>query len=240
MQLQNKEAYESLMDWLPKMSETELNDAETVNHIDETLFGEKDTLLGYNKGDIQDIVNYYRQIRELPKLIDFEEHSNYDISLVVKNAVEAGGDIIDFADEEWEKNKDKWSAFFGVNNAKAFRQLVFKERDKQKHPEDYETGFAEPITENELIKIKELPLQEIKERYPEPGFKLRDEVFKRYTDDEGNYFSKESGYRSKNKLDFQIDHIIPLSQGGFTEPDNLQLLAVKENLIKSDKYNEDI
>lgn len=52
MQLQSKEAYESLMDWLPKMSETELNDAETVNHIDETLFGEKDTLLGYNKGDI--------------------------------------------------------------------------------------------------------------------------------------------------------------------------------------------
>ncbi|MCD8238633.1 MAG: DEAD/DEAH box helicase family protein [Clostridiales bacterium] len=235
-----KEAYESLMAWLPDVSEEELESPELADHIDETLFGEKEALLGYNKGDIEDIVNYYSQTGELPKLIDFEERSNYDISLVVKNAVEAGGDIIDFADEEWEKNKDKWSAFFGVNNAKAFRQLVFKERDKQKHPEDYETGFAEPITENELIKIKELPLQEIKERYPELGFKLRDEIFRRYTDDEGFYFSKESGCRSKNKLDFQIDHIIPLSQGGFTEPENLQLLTVKENLIKSDKYSEDL
>lgn len=51
----------------------------------------------------------------------------------------------------------------------------------------------------------------------------------------GYFFSAESGYRSKNRLDFQIDHIQPMSQGGKTTLDNLQLLTRKENGTKGDK-----
>lgn len=58
----------------------------------------------------------------------------------------------------------------------------------------------------------------------------------KYTDEEGYYFSASGNYRSKNKLDFQIDHIKPMALGGETVLDNLQLLTKRENAIKADTY----
>lgn len=100
-----------------------------------------------------------------------------------------------------------------------------------------ERGAAsvKPITEKEKVRIQELPLYEIRRRFPELGERLRDIVFDKYTDNEGYHISAQSGFRSKNKLDFQIDHIEPMAHGGLTVPDNLQLLRRDENMSKSDK-----
>jgi hypothetical protein len=91
-----------------------------------------------------------------------------------------------------------------------------------------------------IIEIQDLSLHEIKRRYPAIGQDLIDGVYSKFTDAEGYYFSAKrdkSGhqYRSKNKLDFQIDHIKPMSKGGKTVPENLQLLTRAENMRKSDK-----
>lgn len=92
-----------------------------------------------------------------------------------------------------------------------------------------------PITQQEEIRIQNLPLEEIRRRYPELGEKLRNTVFEKYQDEEGYYFSADSGYRSKNKLDFQIDHIRPMKHGSLTCLENLQLLTRHENALKSDQ-----
>ena len=62
-----------------------------------------------------------------------------------------------------------------------------------------------------------------------------DEVFKKFTDKDGFYFSAESGYKSKNKLDFQVDHIKSIHNGGLTVFENLQLLTRSENAKKGNK-----
>jgi len=59
--------------------------------------------------------------------------------------------------------------------------------------------------------------------------RLRHEVFKR-----DNYACKECGQTKKESI-LHCDHIIPVSQGGTDELDNLQILCAECNLAKSDK-----
>jgi len=63
---------------------------------------------------------------------------------------------------------------------------------------------------------------------------LRDKVFEKYKGEDGYYYSATKEYRSLSRVFFQIDHIIPLSKGGKTVLDNLQLLTRWENLHKKD------
>ena len=103
------------------------------------------------------------------------------------------------------------------------------------YEEEYEAPQIKPLTTKEKIRIQDLPLYEIRRRFPDIGEKLVAAVYAKYTDAEGYYFSAQSGYKSKNKLDFHIDHILPMSRGGLTELDNLQLLTRSENLTKGNR-----
>lgn len=138
-----------------------------------------------------------------------------------------------YLEDEWNQSSGKWTAFFGYQNFKAFRKAVQLERDRLIYGEDVPT--ASPITKREEIQIQDLPLEEIRRRFPAIGEKLRNAVFDKFQDAEGHFFSAKSGYRSKNRLDFQIDHIEPMSQGGKTTLDNLQLLTRQENGAKGNK-----
>lgn len=82
---------------------------------------------------------------------------------------------------------------------------------------------------------EKLKLHELREQDPIYEKWLRDEVFKKFTDKDGFYFSAESGYKSKNKLDFQVDHIKSIHNGGLTVFENLQLLTRSENAKKGNK-----
>ena len=80
-------------------------------------------------------------------------------------------------------------------------------------------------------------MSELKEKAPKHWRKLHDKVYEQAQDDEGYYHSAISDFKSKSKLSFQIDHIVPMSRGGKTTLDNLQLLTRKENAKKSDKLD---
>ena len=69
------------------------------------------------------------------------------------------------------------------------------------------------------------------------GVKIK-KVFEKCKDSEGNYSCALSDYKSRNKLAFQIDHIKPLSIGGLTTLDNLQLLTRKENALKGSTFKQ--
>lgn len=231
-----QKSYENLLNWLPSADLQNVDAA--VQHVNDTLFTETDRLLGYRKQDIVDIINYYKKTGELPEFIAFTERDEYDIERLAKRIISEKMDD-DKQDEminnEWNQNGSRWSAFYGVKNFKAFRISIALEKDKIRHPDDYKAAQIKPITQNEQRQIQDLPLYEIRQKFPELGEKIRTAVFDKFTDNEGYYFSAKSGYKSRNKLDFQIDHIIPMLEGGKTVIDNLQLLTRVENMIKGAK-----
>nr|WP_243159456.1 tetratricopeptide repeat protein [Clostridium sp. SM-530-WT-3G] len=63
-------------------------------------------------------------------------------------------------------------------------------------------------------------------------------IFEKYKDENGYYVSATGDYKDRRKINFEIDHIIPLSKGGKTVPENLQLLARWENRQKGDMMPE--
>jgi len=229
-----QEAYQELIQWMESADLSDLDSA--ADHVDETLFGEKDRLLGYHISDVRDILAFYQQTGAKPQWIPLEERSEYDVAVLGKHIVDEDlGPVAtdNYLKEEWGQADTKWTAFFGYQNYKAFRRAIQQECDR--FIDGPEPTRAAPVTKREEIQIQDLPLEEIRRRFPAIGEKLRDAVFAKFQDSEGYYFSAESGYRSKSRLDFQIDHIIPMSQGGKTTMGNLQLLTRWENGIKGDQ-----
>ena len=103
---------------------------------------------------------------------------------------------------------------------------------------DKKLSEAPVVIKDEFI-FEKLSMSQIREIDPSYWRKLRDEVFNKYKDDDGNYVSSTGEYKSKSKWYFQIDHIIPISRGGKTNIQNLQLLARWENWSKADKMPMD-
>ncbi len=237
-----QKAYQELMQWLEGMDPEELGETEDVaGHVDSLLFGKKERLLGYHKQDIYDIVSYYRQTGILPQWIRLEERAEYDVSCLAQAIIDnryTRWEEDAYIEGEWNQASEKWKAFFGYDNINAFQASIDKECRRLMHPERFQAPKTQPITKNEEIRIQDLPLGEIHSRYPEIGEKLRNAVFEKYQDANGYYYSAESGYRSKRKLDFQIDHIKPMAHGGLTVLENLQLLTRQENAVKGaiDEY----
>jgi superfamily II DNA or RNA helicase len=230
-----QESYRQLMDW---MATADLSDLDaSAAHVDQTLFGEKDRLLGYRVQDVADILAYYRQTETKPQWIPLEERAQYDVASLAQYIINNHMDdmaVRQYLESEWSRSEGKWTAFFGYQNFKAFRKAVQLERDRLIYGE--EPPKVDPITMREEIQIQDLPLEEIRRRFPSLGEKLRTAVFEKYKDTDGFYYSAMSGYRSMNRLDFQIDHIQPMAQGGKTILDNLQLLTRLENRIKGDHW----
>lgn len=232
-----QKTYRELLDWLPGADLQDENGA--AQHINDALFTQTDRLVGYRKQDIADIITYYKQTEELPEFIAFTEREEYDVGRLARHIIDGRMDPImrqEFLNDEWNKSNSRWSVFFGIKNQRAFRKTITDEIDKILNPADYEATPVTPLTQPEKIQIQDLPLYEIRQRFPELGEKIRDDVFKKFTDSDGFYFSAQSGYKSRSKLDFQIDHIMPMAKGGKTVLENLQLLKRSENMQKADKH----
>ena len=230
-----QEAYRELMDWMETADLSDLDAA--AGHVDRTLFGERDRLLGYHARDVYDILAYYRQTGARPQWILMEERAEYDVARLARHIVDNDlrrTETRRYIEDEWNRANGKWMAFFGYRNENAFYRAVELECSRLERP--VPPPSAAPLTQKEEIQVQDLPLEEIRRRFPEIGEKLRDAVFARFRDGDGYFFSAGSGYRSRNKLDFQVDHIKPMSQGGKTTLGNLQLLTRQENGAKGDSW----
>lgn len=230
-----QEAYSELLRWMENADLSDLDSA--ADHVDETLFGEKERRLGYHIGDVRDILAFYRQTGAKPQWIPLKERAKYDVAALARYIIDENLSQVatdNYLRGEWSQADAKWTTFFGYQNYKAFRKAVQQECNRFiDGPEPVRTN---PITKREEIQIQDLSLEEIRRRFPVIREKLREAVFAKFQDSEGYYFSAESGYRSKSRLDFQIDHIKPMSQGGKTTLDNLQLLTRQENGAKGDRF----
>lgn len=68
-------------------------------------------------------------------------------------------------------------------------------------------------------------------------FELEEPMPKNYKDMSGFITFVRSGFKAKTRINFQIDHIIPMSKGGLTTLDNLQVLSRKAHAEKTRTEN---
>ncbi len=231
-----EQAYKDMIEWITHNDINDVNSA--AEHIEKTLFGVKERLLGHNKSDIVDFIQYYKETGEMPEMYYWNERKDFNITAIADKIRKTDSNVTrnEIIKEEWNNNGDKWKAFVNeIDSEGKFARLINIEINRMDYPDDYKCEFARPLTKKEEIKLMDLSLNEIGKRYPEKEQSIRNAVFVKYTDSEGYYYSAESGYRSKNRLDFDIDHIIPMSKGGKTTMDNLQLLTRNENRRMADK-----
>lgn len=189
---------------------------------------------GYNEQDIKDIIQFYAQNEIEPKYVELKDRQKYDLTKVANEILDKNlgrKEEEEYKNSLWNSNEVEWKAFFGYDKRYFLNEIDLAIR-RLTNPDLFKRSSIVPKDTKELRRLEELSMAEIREQNPEYWKWLRDQVYNKYKDEEGFYFSAESGYRSKNKLDFQIDHIKPMKDGGLTSLDNLQLLTRQENAVK--------
>ncbi|WP_024614494.1 DEAD/DEAH box helicase family protein [Clostridium sp. Ade.TY] len=197
-----------------------------------------DTSIACNEDDIKDIIIYYSQTGEKPKFMPLEEREKFDISKIAKEIYDKDlGERAKrkYINELWEDENNFLKLFFN-GNERLLYDMVNKEISKISFGIDEEC--IDTIEVNyEDVDERTLDLNKLEEENPDKASELREAVFNKFKDKDGYYHSAISDYKSKNKVIFQIDHIVPISEGGLTELSNLQLLTRWENMKKSNSLD---
>lgn len=192
----------------------------------------------YYLNDIKNVLQFYANTETVPPFIEFNDREKFDLTKIadeiqIKDLRVSEKKI--YIDKLWENGANQWQAFFGFNNKQLFSSEIDLALRRLAEPEAFARPSFLPIDKKELRELENLSMNELREQFPEYWKNLRDEVFAKFTDKEGFYYSALSGEKSRSKLNFQIDHIKPMKNGGLTVLENLQLLTKAENLRKGSK-----
>ena len=191
----------------------------------------------YLPQDIKDILQYYAVQEEIPPFIELKDREKFDIDKIASEIIEkdlGSKSETELTNNIWESSEIAWQTFFNYDKRGFFREIDLAKRRKN-HPDLYQRKPIIPQEEKELRELEKLSLYDLRSENPIYVKWLSDQVYKKFTDKDGFYYCNASGYKSKNKLDFQIDHITSMHNGGLTLLDNLQLLTRSENAKKGIK-----
>ena len=183
--------------------------------------------------DIEAILKYYAYRGEAPKLtpIDELDRAKVNLSFIAQDMLDLRLDDFekkDYLEKLWKNDKTLLKLYY--TEFEYFKRQLDKEINKIVYGT---VSGSSPKVKYDRKTLEEMTLQQIRERDPVYGEKLRNTVFNAALEN-GFYKCKRCGMTSANKKDFQIDHIVPISKGGKTVLKNLQLLCRKCNWIKSD------
>lgn len=202
----------------------------------ESTYFDDDMIPPYNRRDIEYLLKYFAQKESKPLFIPFEDvdRRKVDLSIIAKEIADKDmrrSEQNEYINSLWEDEKSLLRVYFG--NKYFFKRQLEIEIDKQYG--DYPVVEVEDNRIGEEIELVSLSLYEMCRLYPEYGRTVKDSVYSAASADDGEYCCASCGKRSTHKALFQIDHIIPMSKGGKTTLDNLQLLCRSCNLKKSDR-----
>ena len=197
----------------------------------------------YEPQDIKDILRYYSKGKSMPKFLEFKDREKFDLAKVANEIINTKlgeSEKQAFMNVIWNNNDNESKEFIGLDNFKYFRNEINLIIDRLLNPDDYKRPDVIPQDNGEKRKLEEMDMDQIRTYNPRYWRWLSDQVYEKFKvmGQDGFYKSAISDYKSKNKLDFHIDHIKPMSKGGLTTLDNLQLLTRKENAEKGAKYEE--
>ncbi len=240
-----EEAYDSFVNDLEAVfQDVALEDREilTTEELDyllqqtkELYFPDHPFLIGYRDADVKNILRFYAQKQVEPQFIAFSEREKCNLSAVAWHIYEnsLGGRVMsEYIDSLWNNEKSFWQVIFGYNKLYFKKQLDIELNKLQGYYPDLVVTPSIVIPDE--VPIESLSLFEIREKDPAEYRDIKDDVFARATNKAtGTIRCAVSGFESKRRLDFQIDHIKPMSQGGLTTLENLQVLSRKAHAEKT-------
>lgn len=191
-------------------------------------------LLGYRDDDVKNILRFYAQKEMEPEFIAFSERRKCDLSIVAAHIYENDltlKQVTEYLTSLWNDSKTFWQVLFGYNYL-YFKKQVDIEINKLLGVYPNLT-VTPPIVIPDEVPLESLSLIEIRERDPAEYRDIKDAVFAQYTDAQGLVTCAVSGFKSQMRRDFQIDHITPMSKGGLTTLENLQVLSRKAHAEKT-------
>lgn len=241
-----QEAYKNLMESLPSLFKSfdvteEYLTKEQLDEMEEQCrdsFFCGEMIPPYESRDVINIIKYYAQYEEAPRFYTFEEvdRNKLDISKIARHIWDEDMGVrkkAEYIDELWNSGDDNMlRLFFGRKIY--FRRQLDIELMKLSDPSIY-GGEKEPQVGYGSKELEDLPLHRIGEIYPDYEKYLRDETFKKYIDEAGNYHCACCGFTDRSRVPFQVDHIIAMNNGGKSVLENLQILCRSCNARKSDK-----
>ena len=243
----NRQAFELMIRDLPeifKKADVDQNLELSDEEINNVLFELKEKYFKYcndfmfREEDLIDILKYYSEKSIEPPFFEFKDRENFDVGKLVLEAVEKDygtKKLGEFLREAWIKEPSFYRLYFG-NNFSFFVNEFDLELRKVRNPEFFIKEKISPSVKYGEIDINKLPLNQIKVINPSLYKKISDAVYQKYTDKDGYFFSAIGNFKSEFKMHFQIDHIKPISKGGLTEVENLQLVTRWENMEKGNTF----
>ncbi len=238
-----KEAYEEFINALPELfSAFSCEDEYPSQSILEEMeaqcrdtFFLGDMIPNYEKKDVIRLLKYYAQYESAPKfyLFDDIDRDKLDLGKIAKYIYEEDMGIskkTEYINSLWDEAQDPiLRNFFG-------KKLYFKSQLEMEIMKltDEDLFLKEDNVQYGAGPLEDLTLHKLRKINPDLEKEIRAEVFEKSKDKEGYYTCAVCTKKAKNRIYFQIDHIVPMNKGGKTKIENLQVLCRKCNGIKSD------
>jgi len=184
--------------------------------------------------DVEYLLKFFAQKESTPLFIPFEkpDREKVNISSIAKKIFEENmgrAEQTALINSLWEDEASLLRTYFG-NKYFFVRQLNI-ELDKL-------SGFYQDIVQQIIRTPEERSLEDmpLHKWPPEPRRMIRDSVFNGARTKEGLYRCANPKCKKESSCKglFQLDHIVPISKGGKTKLDNLQLLCWPCNKKKGD------
>ena len=239
-----QDSYKNLMAALPSLFKS--FDA-TEEYLTETLLDEMEAQCRdsffcgemtppYERRDVLNILKYYAQYEAVPQFYTFAEidRSKLDVGKIAQYIWDE--DMGErkrtaYIDSLWESSDDNMLRLFFGRKLYFLRQLNI-ELMKLSHPDIYDD---ENNIKYGTRALEDMPLHEIGKINPTLEKELRDQAFEKAKDSNGNYHCACCGVTDKSRIYFQVDHIIPMNNGGKSVAENLQILCRQCNGTKGDQ-----
>ena len=241
-----KKAYEELMKGLPSLfqsfqCEEEYPAEELLEEMAEqcrNTFFLGEMIPPYEEKDVIRILKYYAQYETSPQFYSFDDidRSKLDVAAIAKHIWDEDmgqRQKTEYVNALWENSDDNLLKLFFGRKLYFWRQLDI-ELTKLSNPHIYD---EEENVQRGIRKLEDLPLFEIGKVNPELEKNLRDTAFAKSKDTDGNYTCACCGAKGKDRIFFQVDHVIPMNKGGKTVAENLQILCRQCNGLKGDKID---
>jgi ATP-dependent helicase IRC3 len=218
------------------LTETEL--ADVLARVKCDYFPHSAQLLGYRDEDVQDLLRFYAQKQTNPQFLQLAERQKCDLAAVARDVYDrdmSRSAMAEYADILWNDPDAFWSVLFHDQKRCFWNQLNI-EVDKLAGFYD-DLPVLAPVVIPDVVSIERLTLQEIKEHYPDEYDRIVSYVYEQAMDQSGFITCATSRRKSRDRGEFQIDHRIPMSEGGLTRLDNLQVLSKQAHREKTTDEN---
>jgi ATP-dependent helicase IRC3 len=216
---------------------TEQELAYLLQVVKQDYFPNASQLMGYRDEDVQNLLRFYAQKQAKPDFLAFPDRQKCNLAAFAQDIYDqslGGKAKAEYIDAHWENPTAFWQVIF-ANDRLSFRKNL--EIEIQKLEGFYGEVPAPPIVIPDDVPLEKFSLEQIRQYHPDQYQRIKDQLFQQATDNHGFITCALSGFKGTTRRLFQIDHRLPMSEGGLTRLDNLQVLSKQAHREKTTDEN---